>query len=209
MTMKSLAFIESFHALLGEASRRPLSLGSAEVLRTLGVTVHLPGVVLGLEEESRQIRMYDAVHLLSVADLKRLVALGKLTESVPDELLSETTVATFRHMVELQNALLEECDFKVRARESEKKHREEPPGDMVYPSLLGARVARMAKETGWSRDFILWEMHLGEALQLLHTSHLGEGRWTVAIGQAGPMAEEEDLTPEWMVGVGNKELANG
>ncbi len=201
--MKSLAFFESFHALLGDAVRRPLSLGSAEVLRSVGVTVHLPGVVLEPMEESRQIKMYDAVHVLPLAEMLKLVMFGTLRESVDEKLLEEETVAVFRRMVEMQNELLRECDFKVRARDSEKKHAEEPPGDMVYPSLLGARVARLAGQTGWGRDFILWEMHLAQALQLLHANHLGEGRWTVAVGQAGVMEEAEDLRPAWMVGESN------
>jgi hypothetical protein len=195
--MKSLAFIHDPHSLLGDAPRRPLSLGSAEVLRTLGVTVHLPGADLSVEEESRQILMYDAVHVLPAADLLRHVTLGTLRHSVSDELLGEDTVATFRHMVELQNTLLKACDFKVRLRDSEKKHREEPPGDMVYPSLLASRVARLSAQ-GWSRDFILWELPLSQALQLLHTSYLAEGRWTVLVGDGEVIDDGEDLAPDWM-----------
>jgi hypothetical protein len=195
--MKSLAFIHDPHSLLGDAPRRPLSLGSAEVLRTLGVTVHLPGADLSVEEESRQILMYDAVHVLPAADLLRHVTLGTLRHSVSDELLAEDTVATFRHMAELQNTLLKACDFKVRLRDSEKKHREEPPGDMVYPSLLASRVARLSAQ-GWSRDFILWELPLSQALQLLHTSYLVEGRWTVLVGDGEVIDDGEDLAPDWM-----------
>jgi hypothetical protein len=40
-------------------------------------------------------------------------------------------------------------------------------------------VFALARETGWSRDFILWELELTEALQYNHAALRSSGCWTV------------------------------
>jgi len=45
--------------------------------------------------------------------------------------------------------------------------------------LTAARVFALARETGWSRDFILWELSLAEVLQYNHCALRVLGCWTV------------------------------
>jgi hypothetical protein len=40
-------------------------------------------------------------------------------------------------------------------------------------------VFALARETGWSRDFILWGLSLDEALQYHHCALRGANCWTV------------------------------
>jgi len=40
-------------------------------------------------------------------------------------------------------------------------------------------VFTLARETGWSRQDILWHLHLAEVLQYRHCALRAAGKWTV------------------------------
>lgn len=191
------------HDLLGDKPRRPYSLASAEILRSLGVTVH-HGAELSPKRESAEIRCYDYVHSAPLADVPSLLWTG-YHEDEGAELLSETTVATFRLAMERQRAQIAAAEFRIRPTESQKQALEKMPADMKLPDAMTARWRRLARDTGWPRDMILWELPLHEALALLHASHIADGAITVApdSGEDTP----EDLRPEWM-GEMNAECTN-
>ena len=45
--------------------------------------------------------------------------------------------------------------------------------------MTAARVFALARETGWPRDFIFWELSLTEVLQYNHCALRALGCWTV------------------------------
>jgi hypothetical protein len=50
----------------------------------------------------------------------------------------------------------------------------------------------LAKETGWTENFILWELPMSRALQYYHAALWSNGAWTVPPREA-PRAELEQL----------------
>lgn len=193
----AFAFFDLPHALLGEAARRPLSLASADALRLMGITVHLPGHGLAAEEEMAQMAAYDYLHRAKIEQACEMVSLLGWRALSENAEFPEHEIAQFRVAMERQAALLQACDYKIRLTPDEQKIVDKQPGDLIHPSLLALRLRRIAKDTGWSREFILWHLPLAEALQLLHASQLADGRTTVAPAQEA-MSTPEDLTPEWM-----------
>ena len=61
------------------------------------------------------------------------------------------------------------------------------------PDSDAAFVFGLAKETGWSEHFILWELPYARALQYFHALLWANGQWTV------PVVEQKDLQKEFEI----------
>lgn len=191
-----MIFFRDPHLLLGDAPRRAYSLGSEAVLASLDCGVMQAEHGLALEEEVLQIALYDFIHTAPLREVRFLTNVGDWRQGFADVRLSATTVASFRVMAAEVRALLRAVDFRVRAREEDRRAAEREPADAKRPFLLAVQLRRLARCTGWARDFILWHLPLWEARALLHAAAWDEGRLTVMPGDGEPTPE--DLRPEWM-----------
>jgi len=62
----------------------------------------------------------------------------------------------------------------------------------VWPATY---IAMLASQTGWTRDFILWELPLSQGFQLQHAILVQQGATTVPLLETG-IAELQALTKQ-------------
>ena len=63
------------------------------------------------------------------------------------------------------------------------------------PSWAASYLITLASHTGWSRDFILWELPLAQGFQLQHAVLIQSGATTVPTLESG-LAELAELEAE-------------
>jgi hypothetical protein len=60
----------------------------------------------------------------------------------------------------------------------------------VEPVWLASWIFLLARDTGWSRDFILWELSYAEWLQYRHVQLRSADEWTVVATPWLPAASQ-------------------
>jgi len=70
------------------------------------------------------------------------------------------------------------------------------------PAWPASYLVTIAAQTGWSRDFILWELPLSQGWQLQHAILIANGATTVPLLETG-IAELQALTNQLSAEVSN------
>ena len=71
-------------------------------------------------------------------------------------------------------------------------------GKVLNPGWLASAVFTIAKDTGWSEDFIIWRLPMARALQYYHCSLQAANLWTLE-----PPTQEtmQALAPDELIGI--------
>jgi len=64
------------------------------------------------------------------------------------------------------------------------------------PAWIASYLITIASQTGWQRDFILWELPLSQGWQLQHAILISNGATTVPLLE-NSIAELQELTKEF------------
>ena len=130
-------------SFLSETPLRPVSLGSLEVMRLMGITILDAEVELSLDDEERQISVFQWLHSESIADVMELLwsgltwqQVGAATASMPDSVRVAFRVERDRLMKEIAGATV-----AVRAKPRRAGGgADDRPADLVPPRLYDYRL---------------------------------------------------------------------
>lgn len=160
MRLFELPFLEGADAFL-DVPLRPVSLGTLLVCDVMesGLYGSGPQPALDSAEAALQAGAFIWAHSAPLEDVKYHVRRGTWREQFAQFEASPTiTAALLGHLRRVHDQL-----GAIRA--NEKRGTDKPATGHEDPLWLARRLLNIAHHTGWSRDFILWEMPLGEALE--------------------------------------------
>jgi hypothetical protein len=188
----------SFARELGADERRlrPLSLASFQAIRLMGLLHFIDRTEdngATLAETTRFVRLYIWLHSEDIDVINRALWDGSwaaLIEADDDEACAPIIDAWQRHRERLA-ALIEAAAIEVVPRP--KSDHDDTPWNVVGPVDLAHKIATIARCTGWTRDHILWELPLAQALQIYHAELRWHSLWTVRPGKPVPDDAFEDF----------------
>lgn len=194
--MRSVWF-QGFDPLIaGNDHMRPLSLGSMEAMRVMGVTWLDDEASLPLAEEERQILLFDWLHRAPLVEVEQALWSGAW-QSITGGDVPDVIVARYRVLRDRLLAEIEQAKVTIRPRESDRKAEKQTPADVLRPSALDYRVWLLMRDLHLSRTEALWHLPLVQALTCYHCSLWNAGAWTVKPGEPVKEKDFEDFTPDW------------
>lgn len=186
------AWLDSSHAWLaaeGGALPRPLSLGSLDALRLMGLD--FASAIF----DTHEIALYRWLHIAPLHDVRFALWTGSWDSLFFNpEPLDEAIVAAFRHEQSRLAAILAAVTVTVRARP--RKGRDETPPDVIAPTLTTFRAVTIAAALRADLEHVRWHLPVVQALQVYHHALWESGRWTVRPGREATREELADLTPD-------------
>ena len=174
-------------AFLG-ALERPVSLGSMEIMRRLGISVMKPDHELDYAQELGEIAIFTWLHTAPLADIHRALWLG----TWHDELVAPdgeypTLVAAFRADRDLLSRAISHVHMRVRAKPGTSNS--DVPNEVVPPTLHEHRLFVLMNTTHQTREQLEYRTGIITALQMYHASRWHEGAWTVRVVDTPEVAE--------------------
>ena len=178
---------------------RPVSLGTLNLCRRLGLSLvlhHEQVALISESERQRQVMLFVWMHsapltevLAAVRDGSWDVPFGAFAES-SSELIVPEVLAEIRRVSQRVDAALVEVLPKP-GRSSD----DEAPGDILEPGFTASLVFTLARETGWAEAFLLWQLPLACALQYYHCALRASLAWTVKPGP--PVQVQINKLEQW------------
>jgi hypothetical protein len=174
---------------------RPLTLGSLEAMRVMGIAWLDETVQLDLEEEQRQLMLYHWLHTAPVEEVEHALWSGNWRAVQPAE-VPDVIIARYRlHRARLI-AEIKDVSVICRPKPEDKKRAETTPSDIVRPQSIDYRIYLLMRDTHMSRAEILWQLPLPQALTIYHCALWHAGHWTVRPGAPVDDKEFEDFELE-------------
>jgi hypothetical protein len=192
------AWLDASHEWLASESfpdPRPLSLGSLDALRLMGMDV------FGEErpvDEDRAFAYYRWLHTAPLRTVKAALWSGSwplLYSDVPQ--LSEEVIATFRAECHRLGSMIKAVTIALRPK-PKRPNSETPPPDVLAPSLTSFRIITIAKELGCTPEVAHWHLPIVQSLQVYHLAMWESGRWTVKPGMEVKTEDLIDNTPDFL-----------
>lgn len=190
-----LGWFDASHAWLASDScpePRPLSLGSLEALRFMGIDFD------ACEFDTREIAIYRWLHIAPLHVVKAAIWSGAWHDLFVDAgPLAEEVVAAFRAERKIIAEIIAAATVSIRAKPPPKGGMGTPP-DVIAPTLTTFRICTIAAHIRADIEQVRWHLPLVQALQIYHAALWESGRWTVVPGKQATAAELEDMMPEEM-----------
>ena len=192
--MTSVWFQSFDPVIAGDDQMRPLSLGSMEAMRVMGVTWLDRDVQLDLAQEERQILLFDWLHRAPLPDVEHALWSGawQVVSADPGE-VPNIIIARYRLLRDRLMSEIDEAKITIRPRESDRKAERDTPADVMRPRALDYRVWLLMRDLHLSRTEALWHLPLVQALTCYHCSLWNQGLWTVKPGAPVKEADFEDF----------------
>lgn len=178
-----LSFFPPDREILGVATRS-LSIASHQWVKMVGLRCLDPFADMTPREELAQVSAYVWAHSADPDLVGESAWTGdwlpslEYTESTPEQTLA--LVADWRRVRERVLSLVAATEIEVRPR-PKGKNSEKIPSAVVGPSRLAHKIATVSRETGYTREEVLWHLPLWEANQIYHASLRRDGAWTTPV----------------------------
>ncbi len=161
--------------------QRPLSLGSWQAARLMGLRVLNREVELSPEDTYREMMVYLWLHREPVDEVGRAIWGGSwravyecdLPDPLPIEMLEHWSLLRERIV-----SLIEATDIAIRPRPSTSTD-DPTPFEVVGPDRTAHELATVARVTGADPRALLWEMPLYQLRQIYHAEMRWHRFWTV------------------------------
>lgn len=180
---------------------RPVSLGSMEAMRLMGLTLLDPESRLTARQEACELMAFTWLHTAPLGDVLDAIWRGTwppAVQSPPDE--CDHILALFRVDRARFLELLNEVTMTIRCKPRSPGY-ETPPADVVLPSLYTHRLCILQQATHQPREQLEWHMSIVTALEIYHHARWHEGAWTVKPGMQTKADDFVGFTMEAAAGV--------
>lgn len=165
--------------------QRPLSLGSHQAMRLMGLRLLDTPVILSPEETYRELMGYLWLHREPIDQVSRAIWSGSwraLVEvDIPDPLPLDLLEA-WSLMRERLTSLLDATDIKIRPRPSSSGD-DPTPFEVVAPDHTAHELATVARAMGADPRALFWEMPIYQLRQIYHAEMRWNRFWTVRPAQ--------------------------